>query len=57
MGPLTGTIRGKSQICATLVKDKYARHLDSKLDDGLYDSGIVRTLNAYGTVERHTVCY
>ncbi|MEA1988602.1 MAG: prepilin-type N-terminal cleavage/methylation domain-containing protein [Pseudomonadota bacterium] len=56
-GLLTGTIRGKSQICATEVKDKYARHLDSKLDDGLHNTGIVRSLTAYGLIDRHTVCY
>lgn len=51
-----GTLLGKSQVCATLVKDKYARHLDSKLDDGIFNTGIVRSFNTYGAVERHTVC-
>ena len=52
-----GVIRGVTQLCATLVEDKYARHLDSKLDDGISNTGLIQSLSVYGTVNRHTVCY
>ena len=52
-----GVIPGKPQVCATEVEDKYARYLDNKVDEGIFNKGIVRSLSPYGTVERHTVCY
>lgn len=52
----TGTILGKNQACVTLLEDSYARQLDIAMDDGVWNTGTVRTASAFGSVTSHTLC-
>lgn len=52
----TGTILGKNQACVTFLAKKHARHLDNELDDGVWNTGRVRTTADFDDLEEHTLC-
>ena len=56
VGLTTGTILGKNQTCVTLLDQGHARHLDIELDDGVWNTGTVRTTADFNTLPSHTLC-
>lgn len=56
VGLTTGTVIGKNQACVTLLDKSHARHLDIELDDGVWNTGTVRTTADFDDLESHTLC-
>jgi len=56
VGLLTGTILGKNQVCMTLLNKAHARQFDNSLDDGVWNTGSIRSTSDFDTAETHTMC-
>lgn len=56
VGLTTGAILGKNQACVTLLDKSHARHLDISLDDGVWNTGSVRTTADFDDQQSHTLC-
>lgn len=52
----TGTILNKNQACVTLLAKVHARQLDIEFDDGVWNTGTVRTTADFDDLEEHTLC-
>jgi len=53
---LTGTILGKNQACVTLLSKSHARQFDISLDDGVWNTGAIRSDSDFDSAETHTMC-
>ena len=56
VGLTTGTIPGKNQACVTLLESSYAQQLDLAMDDGVWNTGVVRTTADFNSLASHTLC-
>jgi len=56
VGLLTGTILGKNQVCVTLLTKDHARQFDISLDDGVWNTGTIRSDSDFDTAQTHTMC-
>lgn len=56
VGVNTGAVLGKNQACITEIKASYSYHLDFQLDDGVWNTGSVRTTAPFNDLETHTLC-
>ncbi|WP_321326373.1 hypothetical protein [Thiomicrorhabdus sp.] len=56
IGLTSGTILGKNQACVTLLSKDHARQLDISLDDGVWNTGTIRSDSDFDTAETHTMC-
>lgn len=52
----SGTILGKNQACITALESKHAQQLDIHMDDGVWNTGVVRTNSSFLTSPTHTLC-
>lgn len=56
VGLITGTILGKNQACVTQLSKSHARHFDVSLDDGIWNTGTIRSDSEFDSAETHTMC-
>lgn len=56
VGLTTGTILGKNQVCVTYLNKADAKQLDNSLDDGVWNTGTVRTTADFDSLATHTLC-
>jgi len=51
-----GTFLSRNQVCVTNLKNAYAKSIDVRLDNGTWNTGVVRADTEYDTVETYTLC-
>lgn len=56
VGLTTGTILGKNQVCVTLLSKDHSREFDISLDDGVWNTGTIRTDSDFDSAATHTLC-
>lgn len=56
LGVSTGTFLGKNQACVTLLNKAHARQFDISLDDGVWNTGSIRSDSDFDSAETHTMC-